>query len=1191
MRVCLLDHRPTDEDAFGVHGPIADALVDTILKEDGGRAIALDGGWGSGKTSVIRMMRKRLFDRCGEDAIVFSFDAWSHSGDHLRHVFLKQLLACLDKTLMQCCPDQVELIRESVDQLCIAESRYTSKERRNRRGGHRRLIVAITLGLLPAFLVLATAPWSADQPILYWAGFFGMLLPALSYLFFLSLHIVARKIERQGYTFFRRFWWKKDLVRFIRDHRTHPRDALLGVWPHDTPQESATSIHVKDRNSQDFLDVFNSLTRGLLESSPSTRLVIVMDNLDRLPPEMALDVWGTMRLFVDSFEPLDWATRLWLVVPFDKVSLEALWDDGTSLLPVGTANDSDTVRRSRPLSFMDKSFFAHFDVPPLMLADWDERARNWLWDVLPEWPNNEREGTAHQVVEILSDHVRSVTKRPPSPRELKLILNDIGTLVRQHGRQFELSVLATYVVLRRSGLSVDDIRLRLQTGKAPNSNQLGVIGSNGPGALACLVFGTHNEQKALELLLRDPLILALAEGDNEKLLTLVQTPAFAPAAHDLLDGARRYMDGDLAKLDNAAKAISAAGLMESELDTRVHTSLRDFARSAIGDLKVQQPSDELGECLATLLGVARDSQATQIAWRDRTRIALSREEEESEDSPGVQLRACFEHLLKATVALGHENSVPETIVVTCSPGVGARFFAELSSLENSDFKRRLTWEGDRGQMLQAITPEHGDAAWMQYKYPASQVLMETRSPLAWSEFAKRCEQIVGTVESIPADELWTLLDSLRSLTAGPCASAQENLSRLSSQGHLHHHFNQFAKVEDWRNAARLLLSISNCGSLGEKPNESRESSQGFDVIENLLNAPADRPELVEAVCSSELGALSSFVSQLLESTAPSRRLIRAILDRKKQATQLCGIVTADMAFDHWADLEAALATDKAGLEMLNLIVKEHTSSSELTTRVTNSQFDLTRITLYQAVLEQGADLTEAVLAFVAEGLKGISKDEWLSSILKADPLVRLLEVVRERHSTFEAGINLLDALLEVAEQAISEGLGDEFTWTDMQSLVDATGAQGSVQIGREIRNKLYSKRGEGIGEDLWRLFSRELTEIISRHPNEDDIAYIFKPALSAKSECGARFVRDALMRSTGVFGIAPNDVQENFKDRLIQLANGEEDDKRTTLAREICEQLEIRYKELTPESDEQAEPAEPKVHIVSRKKKTKERRD
>ncbi len=47
--VHVLEDSPALEDAYGSHKRIADAIVNVVTTEKGGKAIALIGNWGSGK--------------------------------------------------------------------------------------------------------------------------------------------------------------------------------------------------------------------------------------------------------------------------------------------------------------------------------------------------------------------------------------------------------------------------------------------------------------------------------------------------------------------------------------------------------------------------------------------------------------------------------------------------------------------------------------------------------------------------------------------------------------------------------------------------------------------------------------------------------------------------------------------------------------------------------------------------------------------------------------------------------------------------------------------------------------------------------------------------------------------------------------------------------------------------------------
>ncbi|RLB33490.1 MAG: hypothetical protein DRH12_18340, partial [Deltaproteobacteria bacterium] len=52
----LLSDLPASEDAFGGHARVARAIAKLLEEEEGGKAIALIGTWGSGKSTVVKIL-------------------------------------------------------------------------------------------------------------------------------------------------------------------------------------------------------------------------------------------------------------------------------------------------------------------------------------------------------------------------------------------------------------------------------------------------------------------------------------------------------------------------------------------------------------------------------------------------------------------------------------------------------------------------------------------------------------------------------------------------------------------------------------------------------------------------------------------------------------------------------------------------------------------------------------------------------------------------------------------------------------------------------------------------------------------------------------------------------------------------------------------------------------------------------
>ncbi|MDA8233325.1 MAG: P-loop NTPase fold protein [Clostridia bacterium] len=86
----LISDDPAQKDEFGSHERIAHAIERIISTEDGGKTIGIEGGWGSGKSTVIKILCDKLEKNSNKAIIVF--DAWAHEGDPLRRTFLEALI-------------------------------------------------------------------------------------------------------------------------------------------------------------------------------------------------------------------------------------------------------------------------------------------------------------------------------------------------------------------------------------------------------------------------------------------------------------------------------------------------------------------------------------------------------------------------------------------------------------------------------------------------------------------------------------------------------------------------------------------------------------------------------------------------------------------------------------------------------------------------------------------------------------------------------------------------------------------------------------------------------------------------------------------------------------------------------------------------------------------------------------------
>ena len=150
-------------------------MCSSDLNAPSGRSIALVGDWGSGKSTVVELLKKQLSNT---QTHLFIYDAWAHQGDSLRRAFLDDLIVSLDGKLAA---DKLIEISEKIWNR--TETTTTTKEPVLRR--HAKALL-LSLALVPLGMKLFDIPsgTSFADGIFLWRNLFA-------YLFLLAPAILA----------------------------------------------------------------------------------------------------------------------------------------------------------------------------------------------------------------------------------------------------------------------------------------------------------------------------------------------------------------------------------------------------------------------------------------------------------------------------------------------------------------------------------------------------------------------------------------------------------------------------------------------------------------------------------------------------------------------------------------------------------------------------------------------------------------------------------------------------------------------------------------------------------------------------------------------------------------------------------------------------------------------------------------
>lgn len=569
----LLREEADDKDAFKkhTHENIADALSVLIEKEQGGLTIGVEGPWGGGKSTVLKILRRKL-----TKSYFFFFDAWAHEGDSLRRVFLESLCEYFKDGLKDnagVCKE-LDVLEREIDGRRVVTT--TSTTHQPTLMGLLSVVSASAAALGVGILSVSR---DANNQFCPW-----MLGASIALLSCPAVVVVGRFFYLTYQRWFgslKKFWTVNNWA-FLQDPSTDETER-------DVTEED-------ERSSVEFERFFGKIMGKVMEVDKDKQLVIAIDNLDRINPEDSFRLWSTLQTFLQKrslcVEKGDWFNRLWILVPYDSEGLSKLWNrDGKS---------PEMVK-----SFMDKCFQIRIEVPRPLMSDWESFAKTKIEEALKGWPVNDR-----QVVFEILRNTREGVLDIPTPREIKNYINQVA-VVRNHARPgISTAVIAYYVLSRyqewhaidkaehEQGLmSVEDVRYALLWNRYPEFEHRGYLGGDYTAMFAGLIFGVDAES-GHELLIGSEIEKALKSGDGDSLKKIegIHKDGFWNVLDGFLRKQMRYIDGDSSLTDflNRCGAIFRAEfdmVKMGEVRRYVHDSVNAIVRSKIGDLQFSLPED------------------------------------------------------------------------------------------------------------------------------------------------------------------------------------------------------------------------------------------------------------------------------------------------------------------------------------------------------------------------------------------------------------------------------------------------------------------------------------------------------------------------------------------------------------------------------------------------------------------------
>lgn len=401
-----ISNQPKGEDMF--KGKSQERLAQSIAAHISGtdttnnsvfaRLIGVEGKWGSGKSNVIKLLESEL-NKNGSYTF-FAFDAWGNQEDLQRRSILELLTKHLisnkkltGKTNMRVMKPEgdgkVEEIpctwKEKLESLLSRKS-YSRDITVPSFNGWTKVFVLMLLitGLLIPLLDLVA------QDLCWWSQLSIILGPLLLYLFIAAvtknLSPMWKMYNTEG---------KSDTTSFV--------------------------ISEQEPSVREFKEWMREVSDGL---SKNERLVIVFDNMDRLPSEKVHQFWSLIQTFFAD----DGYKNIWCIIPYDEEHLASAFSEATQ--------ENERLKLLR--CFLDKTFPVVFRVPEPIVSDY----KSLFAELLSEAYGDTMDEDDKELVSRCYRHLHPT----PNVREMISFINKTVTLTKQWGSAIHPISMAVYTL-------------------------------------------------------------------------------------------------------------------------------------------------------------------------------------------------------------------------------------------------------------------------------------------------------------------------------------------------------------------------------------------------------------------------------------------------------------------------------------------------------------------------------------------------------------------------------------------------------------------------------------------------------------------------------------------------------------------------------------------------------------------------
>jgi hypothetical protein len=509
---------------------IAASICNVIRYEKSCSIIGIDGGWGSGKSNLVKQVQKTLTPHGYH---FFIYDAWGHQEDLQRRSFLEELTENLtnenNNILTQ--KNWKDKLKKLLARTKETESKKTPK---------------LSVGVILAGLAILLTPISKSiaekidkNPKT--PSFVSILVLLVPLFLVIGLYIY--------------FLCKQSEVRF-KEKAKKAFSRLFLEYQNKLEEETKYEMISEDEPSvRKFRDWMTEISADLGDK----KLILVFDNMDRLPQKKVQELWASIHVFFSEHA----YENIKVIIPFDREHIKLAF------------KSEDNDQKQYGDDFINKTFDVVYRVSPPILSDW----KNYF---AIQWSSAFGEGdllrdsnNVLQIFDLLNEEI--------TPRRIIAFINEFVSIKLTVKNSVPNNYIALFI-LGKSTLSKKPVDEIINPSYLKGLHYLYASDEDLPKFIAALFYQVDPE-KAIQIVFRDRVKRALDNNDYTQLEKISSIPEFYHVLESAIAGVGNYENAILA-LDKLPPERIGGSYQAEIIWSTLYKKVGPSARSQISDFQL-----------------------------------------------------------------------------------------------------------------------------------------------------------------------------------------------------------------------------------------------------------------------------------------------------------------------------------------------------------------------------------------------------------------------------------------------------------------------------------------------------------------------------------------------------------------------------------------------------------------------------